>query len=98
MAELRYIEYPDHLNEPRLREAELEGMTSAQKALARDWNILANKLDWTMHLVVDIRNLQVDHDRLLESVRRIKWVTGLAFGSGTVGGALLYYIITQVLK
>jgi hypothetical protein len=97
MANLEKIDYPDHLNTPDIPHSDLVRMTPEQQALAKDWNVMGRKIDWTMRKVVVIYNLQVDHDNLLNTVRNLKWVAGLAFGGGTVGGVVLYYVV-QLLR
>jgi hypothetical protein len=98
MADLKEIEFPDHLNEHKVPHSDLARMTPEQQAFAKDWNILSNKIDWTMRTTFEVRNILVDHDRLLDAVRKMKWAMGLSFGGGTVGGAVIMYMINYVLK
>lgn len=87
MADLREIEYPDYLNRHTLTEQELGSMNDQQQRIAKDWNIMGRKIDWLISAHVESRNLIVEHDRLLETWKKVMWISGILAGGG--GGAAL---------
>jgi hypothetical protein len=79
------IEYPHHLNKHSLSEQELALLnTPESKALAKDWNIINRKVDWLIKETVVVHNILVEHDRVLETWKRVYWLGGLLIGSGGV--------------
>lgn len=81
MADLRSIPYPAHLDNPSIAAHELIRMASTmspeQLALAKELNIMGNKIDWMMRQYVDDRNVLVEHDRIITSHNRIYWLGGI---------------------
>lgn len=93
MADLRPIEFPEHLNRHTLTEQELANLTAPQQALAKDWNIINRKIDWMIHELVEQHNVLVQHDALLETFKKWLWLSGLTLGGGGTIGASIWYIL-----
>lgn len=95
MADLKPIEYPHHLNETNLTEQELVNLSPSQQALAKDWNVVNRKLDWTMNRIVELYNLIVEHDHLLDIWKFWIKLASVLFGtSGLVG---IVYMFSKII-
>ena len=100
MAELRKIEYPrdiEYLNRPTLSEQEIANMSEIQRPLAKDWNVINNKMNWLIQETVTMHNILVEHDLLLDRFKKFLWLSGwLAGSTGGIGG--LVYIILKMSR
>lgn len=93
MADLRSIDYPEHLNRHTLTEQELSNLTAAQQALAKDWNIINRKVDWIIQEMVAQHNILVEHDKLLDTFKKLLWLSGLTLGGGSAAGGVIWMLL-----
>lgn len=93
MADLKPIAFPEHLKTHNLSEQEQAGMTDAQKALARDWNIIKRQNEWMMLQIVEIRNIVVDHDSSLDTWKYWFKTISLLTGGGSGLLAVIYWVV-----
>lgn len=94
------IEKLDELPEfqAKLTEREVVALTKdpSQLAMARDWSILSQKIDWVMDEVKLLHNCLVKHDAAFEKFERANsvWHFIRVVVTAIVGGAAgLYYVI-----
>jgi len=52
-------------------------MSPEQIALAKDWNIMLNKVNWMIRQYIEDRNVLVEHDSQLTNIGRIYWLGGI---------------------
>lgn len=91
--DIERIEYPNHLDEPKFTDQELadmEAMPKANRAVARDWRRMNQKLDWALDMIVRIQNVQAEHDKSLATWNRVYWLLSVIGVGGLI--SILKYL------
>jgi hypothetical protein len=74
--EMQKFEFPEHLLEHNLSAQEQANIPADKLAIAKDWNILKRQNEWIIQRIVDICNVQQQHEDQLEFWKRIRWLVG----------------------
>ena len=72
-------------------------MTEAQRALAKDWNVIKRQMEWSLERQVEQYNLLVQHDVLLETWKKWLWISSILLG-GSTGTGLLWWFLGHASK
>lgn len=85
--ELQKIKLPKEWDEPKFSQQELADLSEqsvGRQAMAKDWRLLAQRVDILGPIAIENRDVLVEHDKLLEDWRRTIWLLKLLGWSGSI--------------
>jgi hypothetical protein len=89
--------------EHKLGEQELSMLTSAQQAIAKDWNLTNQKTDWLITQLIEIRKgqsavakLVLEHAEAIRLQRTVLKIVGWFIPSGLIFLGAIYWLVRYI--